>query len=250
MTSARRDPPRSTPTRRRPPGRQQLPVLRVFCEDLERGWIDHLYQHHRQVNIVWEGGLGVPASVVSRAVEATQPQDEVWVVVDRDEHDLSSALVRARDHHFGIIFSNPCFELWPILHLRDHQRREERDKLQHQLKSEHPGYDHDAGARCDWSVLCPGERDAVERAWRLHTRSPDDTTWVAPGRTSQGPQGAFANPTTTAWLLHIRCAEPHRLMSSEPDGLIHWLRQHPSMRVLVRCLPRQLRVAVSRALGE
>ncbi|NIM05370.1 MAG: RloB domain-containing protein [Armatimonadetes bacterium] len=45
------------------------------------------------------------------------PYDRVWCVFDCDAHErLAEAINRAKDLGFKIAFSNPCFELWYILH--------------------------------------------------------------------------------------------------------------------------------------
>ena len=43
--------------------------------------------------------------------------DDVWVVFDRDEHvEFETSIERCRSVGIGAAFSNPCFELWLILH--------------------------------------------------------------------------------------------------------------------------------------
>jgi hypothetical protein len=65
-----------------------------------------------------------PASLVayasrlsaSRDVEA----DEVWCVLDVDEFDITAAAALADRHGIEVVVSNPCFELWLLLHHQDH----------------------------------------------------------------------------------------------------------------------------------
>ncbi len=43
--------------------------------------------------------------------------DQVWIVFDRDEHaEFETSIERCRSVGIGAAFSNPCFELWLILH--------------------------------------------------------------------------------------------------------------------------------------
>ena len=43
--------------------------------------------------------------------------DQVWVVFDKDEHrEFESSIRRCEDVGIGAAYSNPCFELWLILH--------------------------------------------------------------------------------------------------------------------------------------
>ena len=44
--------------------------------------------------------------------------DELWAVIDHDQHDIDAAIKRARKSKIPIQFadSNPCFEMWLIMH--------------------------------------------------------------------------------------------------------------------------------------
>ena len=43
--------------------------------------------------------------------------DQIWAVFDKDEHpDFESSIKRCEDVGIGAAYSNPCFELWLILH--------------------------------------------------------------------------------------------------------------------------------------
>lgn len=47
--------------------------------------------------------------------------DEVWVAMDVDTHEtLTAALKLANDEEVHVALSNPCFELWLLLHLKHH----------------------------------------------------------------------------------------------------------------------------------
>jgi hypothetical protein len=207
-------------------------TLHVFSEgrNTETGWLGHLQRRARDANLSIEsaGGVGVPQTVVERAIEKRRElngrmrrevayaHDEVWVVVDRDDHELANSLNDAADAGVGLVFSNACFELWPLLHLDDLRAHQDRAWLQSRLKELHPHYDHQRGARVEWSDLQTLDVKATSRAIALHFQSPDETTFMGgkgePGR----PRGALGNPTTTAWILHRRCLEfpsgPARLL--------------------------------------
>ncbi|PSL01019.1 RloB-like protein [Murinocardiopsis flavida] len=50
----------------------------------------------------------------------TDGYDEVWVVVDVDDHaTLDEALQKGRQADIPIVVSNPCFEIWLIWHYED-----------------------------------------------------------------------------------------------------------------------------------
>ena len=76
----------------------------------------------------------MPKTLVERAVamkreaalEAKRKKDEnlkydqVWCVFDIDEHPfVPEAKQQARDNGIEVAISNPCFELWALLHFRD-----------------------------------------------------------------------------------------------------------------------------------
>jgi hypothetical protein len=56
------------------------------------------------------------------ALDVRLAEDEYWAVFDVDHHDpkeLSAAASVARQRGYGLAGSNPCFELWLLLHLTD-----------------------------------------------------------------------------------------------------------------------------------
>ena len=77
-------------------------------------------------------GLSSPEQVVDRLKEAfqeakknreCQEDDEFWVLFDTDHHvrdthlrGTTEALAQARQVGFEVAISNPCFELWLLLH--------------------------------------------------------------------------------------------------------------------------------------
>ena len=81
---------------------------------------------------VGESGLSAPIHVVTRLKEASellrqkeeiQADDEFWVMLDTDHHfqpnhiaGTIQALKLAREAGFFLAVSNPCFELWLLLH--------------------------------------------------------------------------------------------------------------------------------------
>ena len=92
---------------------------------------------------------GVPASLIEQAVKRQRDErrdqkrgrgrsyDEIWCVFDVDEHpDLPRVRDLGRRHEIHLAISNPCLELWFILHLEDqwawidrHQAQERSQEL-------------------------------------------------------------------------------------------------------------------------
>ncbi len=130
---------RSRSLRRKVATRDVKKTLLVFCEG-EKTEPEYLRALSRKssvrdlacVDIRFESGPGgsVPQTLVSKAVEARDRAvdeadeiDEFWCVFDvewpRNHPNLKSVIQQARDNHIKLAVSNPCFELWLILHFQD-----------------------------------------------------------------------------------------------------------------------------------
>jgi len=103
--------------------------------------------------------VGVPSTIVSRCIQRKSELEAVakrkgadsfernfcvWAVFDRDEHlCYTQAIQQAVQNSIRIAFSNPCIELWALLHLEAYgDRHVGRHELQKMLKQVMPGYDH------------------------------------------------------------------------------------------------------------
>ena len=88
----------------------------------------------------------------------------MWCVFDRDEHErFDEALSMARDNGFKLAVSNPCVELWLLLHFRESPGARHRHDVQKMLGDHLPGYDK----KLDFDKLAHGVADATARAKRL-----------------------------------------------------------------------------------
>ncbi len=57
--------------------------------------------------------------------------DQIWCVFDRDEHpNFAKAIALADRHGINVASSNPCLELWFILHFEDQTAYLERQAAQ------------------------------------------------------------------------------------------------------------------------
>jgi hypothetical protein len=89
----------------------------------------------------------------------------VWAVFDRDEHpEVERALAMARESGIDLGFSNPCFELWPLLHLVDYGSQDGRHDLQKRLSDEMPDYDHEKAAKIDFDLIKENFTEAINRS--------------------------------------------------------------------------------------
>jgi hypothetical protein len=107
-----------------------------------------------------------------------EPYDQVWCVFDRDGHThFEDARERARALKFQVAFSNPCFELWYLLHFRYSTGHIERDDAAGELRHQHiEGYGKSSDV---YDLLCAHQPAALENAGRLreyHRQALNDET--------------------------------------------------------------------------
>ncbi len=179
----KRRPPRSAPFLE--PRRRIL----IVCEGeiTEPQYFENFRRWCRnpRVEVRIEGPAGVPFSLVmaardlKRAAEARAKAegddhlryDEVWCVFDVDEHPrVAEARSMASDNGLKLAMSNPCFELWLLLHLRENPGAQHRHKIQDMLVDLTPRV---AEKHLDFERLIVGYDIAFKRAERLEGESRD-----------------------------------------------------------------------------
>jgi len=178
----------------------------IVCEGraTEPGYFRSLRHDLRAGPIVIEinDESGVPKTVVERAVELKKEAekearregdsnlryDEVWCVFDVDTHpNLAAALQQAAANGIRVALSNPCFELWILLHFED-QRSELDPKAAGSACRRHlPRYQK----HITYAELKEKYQEAVVRAHALEA-------W----QTSRGNAGG--NPSTRVHTLTER----------------------------------------------
>ena len=112
-----------------------------------------------------------PAEVLQRLrhyfTKNSLPGDTGWLVIDRDawtEQELDDVHRHAREQGFTVVLSNPCFELWLYLHLRDPRPFNDRHDCQRRLAEVLPGYHPDSKGSYDAPRLLEGLDRALDRA--------------------------------------------------------------------------------------
>ena len=133
------------------------------------------------VEVVIDDKSGVPKTLVERSIHLKKDAardakregddflryDAVWCVFDVDSHpNLPEAKQQARDNGVNLAISNPCFELWLLLHFQDHTAFIDRKKLQRACSERMPGYKKEA----PYEVLRGTYEEAVARAESLERR--------------------------------------------------------------------------------
>lgn len=205
-----RRPPRGAPRRRAVP-RRQIRQLLVFVEgekteDSYFKYWSRLRRHEVIVNIHEFKGAD-PFSLVTRAAaeqkhemyearhQRGEPHDEIWCVFDVDAHPkLTEAIDLAARHGIYVAVSNPCFELWLVLHYQDQTASIDRHPVQRLAKAHLK-----CGKALSSSVL-------VELASRYDSaiRRAQYLDKMHDGNGS----GTRANPSSEVWKLVERINKP------------------------------------------
>lgn len=124
----------------------------------EAKYFEHLAEAFRDTLIEIEvvSGVGSPRTVADRAIflkrqaeaelrnggQSYATHDEYWAVFDRDDFTkFREAIEICRDASVGAAYSNPCFELWLILHFCEYDRPCKTSDVVAYLRSIHPAYD-------------------------------------------------------------------------------------------------------------
>ena len=185
---------------------------RRYIEDCKRAYGAGL------VKVRWLPVTGVPMTVVRAAVQerqrllrlARKTKDSfevfrVWAIFDRDAHpDVVRAIELAKTNGVDIAFSDPCFEVWPLLHLCDYGRVLDRHKVQRLLRDLMPTYDHVKSPMIDFQAIKDHFSLAYQRANEL-TRAraaegdpfgcPSTTVGVLVGKIIENGKSSFSRST-------------------------------------------------------
>jgi hypothetical protein len=162
----------------------------VYCggERTERAYLHGLNAayHGGPVTLdVQHKGRVDPRRVVDAAVKYAQRgpglYDEVWCVVDVDHFDLAPAIRAAHRHGVELAVSNPCFELWLLLHHGAHSAHLERcGDATARLRKYLPTYEK---VNLRFGDFAGGVAAAVKRAKELDPeRNPSTGMWRLVGR--------------------------------------------------------------------
>lgn len=199
--------------RRRRPSREPKPRFLLVCEGTrtEPSYLNGMRHLWRSLIELEISPGGTPKTLVERAVnlkreaereakkDTNAQYDEVWCVFDIDEHPfVREAKQQAEANDIKVAISNPCFELWILLHFQDQRAYIERDCVQHLCHRHLPKYEKKT-VPCE--RLLPLYDDAVDRARKL------DDWQIEQGR-------AEGNPSTGVYRLMKRIAEADRKQMS------------------------------------
>lgn len=155
-------------------------------------------RNRRNVRLKLDDTGMTPASLVRRAREYLRTRrprregpdfDEIWCVFDTDQHpNLAQAINEAGQSGIGVAVSNPCFELWLVLHVGEQTAFMNRHGAQH-MAIERGLCEGKNIPQTAWNVLDAGFETAKERAQALAERH------VGNGNSRR------ENPSSEVWQL-------------------------------------------------
>lgn len=175
-------------------------VVRVLAEGevTESDYFDYWRRQNPQIRVDIDphtaGWTPLKRVGYARDLKQRQPRrdpefDEIWCVFDVDSHpDVKRAVTEARDAGIEIAVSNPCFELWLVLHVEDRTAAVDRRSIQRRAR-ELGLLDGKSVPASAWPRLVDGYDDAKRRAQALDAMHDGDGR--APG----------SNPSSGVWRL-------------------------------------------------
>ncbi len=185
--------------------------IQVYVEGAtEEQYLNHWFRMYRQsiagrVSPFFAGPLQLvkAAKDQKRQDERTQRRsggstfDEYWCVFDRDEHpNMPEARAIASGCGVLIAETNPCLELWFMLHFADQTAHIDRHNAQSRSKSL-TGCHKSLPANV-FEILLPVYPDARSRSQSLEVKHRGDGS------------GSNANPSSDIWRLIDSIASEHR----------------------------------------
>ncbi|TDV46847.1 RloB family protein [Actinophytocola oryzae] len=167
---------RAKDLRRKTANRPERKTVVVFCEGeaSEPDYVNALkrlsgVRGSASINIEVATERGVPLTLVRRAVDRARDDevDECWCVFDvewpRHHPNLKEAVRLAEEHGIRLAISNPCFEVWLILHFEDQTAFLNTDEAERRSRK----LDGRTGKRIDGDTYMPLRAVAAKRALRL-----------------------------------------------------------------------------------
>jgi len=176
---------RAKDLRRRTAVRPERKTVVVFCEGQasEPDYIKELkrlpgVRGNAAINIEISPEQGVPLTLVNLAIDRSRDDevDECWCILDvewpKNHPHLKRATTKALDHGIRVVVSNPCFELWLILHFEDQTAFMVTDDAERRSRK----LEGRAGKRIDGAMYMPHRQMASRRALSLARRHERDGT--------------------------------------------------------------------------
>ncbi len=171
--------------KRKTANRPERKTVVIFCEGeaSEPDYINGLKRlpnvhSNTSVNIEVDPHQGVPLTLLRLAIDRAVDDevDECWCVFDvewpKNHPNLKQVIQLARDHKIRLAISNPCFELWLILHFEDQTAFLNTDEAESKSRK----LDGRSGKRINADQYIPHRHAAARRASSLSCRHEQNQT--------------------------------------------------------------------------
>lgn len=165
---------------------------------------EHASDHHSKQRMKKKKGV----------LSSFEEEDQTWAVYDRDAHPfIAEAAEKCRAAGVQLAFSDPCFELWLILHLEGFDRPDDRHSVQRHLRKICSSYDDKSRKTAKFEELLANLDLAEERAQSQFQRRQEE--------------GGCSPPYTTVFQL----TRALRGKTSEDSGEIKEASDTPPIKV-------------------
>jgi hypothetical protein len=171
----------------------------IHCEGLntEPQYLNALKRKYNKalIEIQAIGGAGEPLTLCQKShatfrknsaqTNSFSKNDQYWVVFDRDEHiKFEDALRFCKQKKILVARSNPCFELWLILHRQDYDKACDHHIVQKHLAKLDSSYDPNGAKTLNFDELINTIEEAEARAEaQLKRRTHEDSPFGPPSTT-------------------------------------------------------------------
>ncbi|MGH3866009.1 MAG: RloB family protein [Pseudonocardiaceae bacterium] len=165
--------------KRKTANRPERKTVVIFCEGKasEPDYINGLKRlpnvhSNTSISIEVDPHQGVPMTLVRLAIDRAVDDevDECWCVFDvespKEHPNLKQAIQLARDKNIRLAISNPCFELWLILHFEDRTAFLDTDEAERRSRE----LDGRSGKNINADQYMPHRHAAAQRASSLSCR--------------------------------------------------------------------------------
>lgn len=158
------------------PTRSVHPRILILCEgQTEEVYFNSLKKEFRHTGVeIPRSKFNTAKQLVGQAIEMQKkakreenPYDDVFVVVDHDpQAKLHESFDQARQANITLIYSNPCFELWYLLHFIPYSTAafNHCDDVNKQLRRHIPDYHK---GRDYSSILNSNRNTAIQNAEKM-----------------------------------------------------------------------------------
>ena len=162
--------------RRKDPFRDPKRLIVILCEGRETEW--NYFQAIRskkrrcnaKIEIIPGDKFGAnPKNMLEHALKIKKKDepDDIWLVLDHDNRSKINEIIQEmKNAGFNVALSNPCFELWFLLHYSNSSSNLTSEQAKNELKKKYIN-DYDKSMSGIYSILKPHQRSAMFAAEQL-----------------------------------------------------------------------------------